>query len=144
MDDFLILGTDKKHLAVQKDRIREFLSGRLKLSLHPKKCEIFLVREPSASNEAGPHTRAIASNGVNTGLDFLGYVLLNGKRRLRKSTVRRFVNREKRHLALLKAGKIIEKQISASRKSWLGYAKFADSWGLRKKLDLGWKRGLIV
>ena len=115
MDDFLILGTDKRHLAVQKERIREFLRERLKLELHPRKCEIF---------------------PIDKGLDFLGYVLINAKRRLRKSTVKRFIKREKRCTKILKMGKMTEEQIEASRKSWLGYAKFADSWGLRRKLGI--------
>ena len=126
MDDFLILGIDKKHLAVQKEKIREFLRDKLKLELHPRKAEIFPARE------------TVSSNGVN--LDFLGYVLIDGKRRLRKSTVKRFVKRRKRYARLLRYGKMTKEFIENSEKSWLGYAKFADSWGLRRKVGINCKR----
>ncbi len=115
MDDFLILGTDKKHLAVQKEKIREFLREKLKLELHPRKAEIFPIFGR---------------------LDFLGYVLRDNMRFLRKSTVKRFIKRRKRYARLLRDGKISKESIESSEKSWLGYAKFADSWGLRKKLGI--------
>lgn len=145
MDDFLILGTDKRHLAVQKEKIREFLKDMLKLELHPRKAEIFPIRELSASNGTG---------SISRGLDFLGYVLRDptspllrqsfavqvklrrASRRLRKSTVKRFIKRRKKYARLLRNGKMSKESIESSEKSWLGYAKFADSWGLRRKLGI--------
>jgi len=61
---------------------------------------------------------------INMGIDFLGYVLRGGKRFLRKSTVRRFMRRKHSNNALI---------------SWRGYAKFADSYKLMKKLGLNHK-----
>ncbi|MCX6702628.1 MAG: RNA-directed DNA polymerase, partial [Candidatus Wolfebacteria bacterium] len=69
MDDFLILGLDKKHLHEVKELIKIFLCDRLKLEMHPKKAEIF---------------------PIDRGIDFLGYVIRGNRRLLRKSTVKRF------------------------------------------------------
>ena len=106
MDDFLILGTDKKHLYEDKERIRIFLRDRLKLELHPKKAEIF---------------------PINCGLGFLGYVLKDGKRYLRKSTVKRFMKKKRRYEAMVKNGKLTEAFLQNAVASWRGYAAFAQS-----------------
>ena len=106
MDDFIILGTDKRKLFVAKEKIKEFLKIELKLTLHPKKSEIF----PAES-----------------GIDFLGYVSKNNKRSLRKATVKRFLKRRK----TAKLEKLEKMTVSFS-----GYAKFANSWKLRKKLKI--------
>ncbi len=119
MDDFLILSVDKEHLSSCKDRIREFLRDRLKLELHPKKAEIF---------------------PIDRGLDFLGYVLRDGKRYLRKSTVKRFLKRRRRHAAMVKNGKMAESLFENANASWRGYARFADSYRLMEKLGLNEKK----
>ncbi len=104
MDDFIILGMDKKNLHETKEKIREFLRDRLKLELHPRKAEVF---------------------PVDKGVDFLGYVLRDNRRFLRKSTVRRFLKKRK------------ERPFSPQAlASWRGYAKFADSYKLTIKLRL--------
>ncbi len=115
MDDFVILGTDKGHLREAKDRIRTFLGERLKLSLHPKKAEI------------AP---------VDKGVDFLGYVLCNGTRRLRKSTVKRFLKRRRRYRAMVRNGAMTEGSYRRAMDSWRGYARFADAYGLMRKAGL--------
>jgi len=56
------------------------------------------------------------------GIDFLGYINFPHYRLLRKSTVKRFIKRTKRI------------KNYHSLQSWLNYAKFANSWGLRKSL----------
>lgn len=106
MDDFLFLHTDKKYLGEIKEKTRNFLKENLELELHPKKAEIFPVRN---------------------GLDFLGYRLFYpASVRLRKGTVRRFIKRMKKY------GKIgkDEKTVIQSLASWHGYAKHADSFAL--------------
>ena len=59
------------------------------------------------------------------GIDFLGYVNFGNYRLLRKSTVRRFVKR-------MKTGKRFNQN---SVRSWLNYAKFGNSWRLRRDLE---------
>ena len=116
MDDFLILGTDKRHLREAKERIRAFLADQLRLSLHPKKAEI-----------------APADKGV----DFLGYVLRNGSRRLRKTTVKRFLRRKRHSEVLMRNGQMPVEIYERAIASWRGYAGFADSYRLMKKIGLG-------
>ncbi|MBI2888469.1 MAG: RNA-directed DNA polymerase [Candidatus Liptonbacteria bacterium] len=118
MDDFLILGLDKKHLHEDKERIKTFLHDRLKLEMHPKKAEIF---------------------PIDRGVDFLGYVLRDGKRYLRKSTVKRFMKRMRYHKAMVKDGKRTEVSLQNTRSSWRGYASFADSYKLIEKLGIDGK-----
>ncbi len=115
MDDFLILGNDKIRLRGDKEKIKKFLAERLKLELHPKKAEIF---------------------PINKGIDFLGYVVKDGYRLLRKSTVKRFIKKRRRYEAMVKNGKRTEQAFQGFCDSWRGYAKFADSYKLIEKLGL--------
>ena len=115
MDDFLILGLNKKRLREDKERIRAFLRDQLKLTLHPRKAEIF---------------------PIDRGLDFLGYVLCDGKRFLRKSTVKRFIKKKRRYEAMVKDGKLTEASLQNTTASWRGYARFADSYKLMEKLGM--------
>ena len=115
MDDFLILGTDKKRLHEDKKKIMEFLRDELRLELHPKKSEVF---------------------PVHSGLDFLGYVLRDGRRLLRKSTVKRLLKKKRRFLMLQKEGKLPEGFMEHARASWRGYARFASSYKLAQKIGL--------
>ena len=137
MDDFLILGYNKKELFKIKEEIKNFLLAELKLDMHPKKCNIFP-----------------ASKGV----DFLGYRIFVNYRLLRKSTVKRFIKRTKKqkqecHLLpqchlLLKANGTeqatganeadTEKKFIQSLESWLSYARFGNSWRLRESLKWLW------
>ena len=111
VDDFLILDFDKIKLRQIKEEIRKFLQEKLELKLHPKKAVIFQVNE---------------------GVDFLGYRIFGDYRLLRKSTVKRFVRRTKAHQKRLKAGLMSKEKINQSFQSWLSYAKFGNSWGLRQ------------
>jgi len=115
MDDFLILGTDKNKLAEDREKMKEFLRDKLELTMHPKKSEIF---------------------PIDNGIDFLGYVIRGNKRYLRKSTVRRFIKKKKRYSAGLQKGKVSVEDIERVSTSWKGYAKFANSYMLMKKLKL--------
>jgi hypothetical protein len=115
MDDFLILSTDKKHLREIKSLITIFLRDRLKLTIHPKKAEIF---------------------PIDRGIDFLGYVLRDGKRFLRKSTVKRFMKKRRRYAMLVEQGKMDEQFLESATVSWRGYAAFAQSYKLMEKLGI--------
>ena len=114
MDDFLILDFSKKKLHQTKETIRNFLQNKLKLELHPKKANIF---------------------PVDKGVDFLGYIIYPYNNRfLRKSTIKRFLKRMRFYKRELIAGKISKKQFNSFLNSWLGYAGFANSYCLRKKV----------
>ena len=119
MDDFLILDYNKKKLHLLKNQINQFLREKLKLEFHPQKANIF---------------------PANLGIDFLGYRIFGTHRLLRKSTVKRFVKRTRSYQKKLKENLMPEEKFNQSLQSWLAYAKFGNSWGLRRdlfeKLDL--------
>ncbi len=115
MDDFLILSHDKKKLHNLKQEIKEFLREKLALTLHPKKANIF---------------------PVNKGVDFLGYRIFRNYRLLRKSTIKRFAKRTKMNQKKLDEGTISPEKFGQSFKSWLAYAEFANTRGLRRKMGL--------
>jgi len=116
MDDFLILSDNKNRLREDKEKIKKFLAERLKLELHPKKAEIF---------------------PIDRGIDFLGYVVKDGYRLLRKSTVKRFIKKRRRYKVMAKNGKRTEQELKGFCDSWRGYASFANSYKLMEKFEIG-------
>lgn len=115
MDDMVILHDDKQLLHEVKEKIRLFVEDTLKLTLHPYKVQV------------APTMR---------GIDFLGYRVFPRYRLLRKSTVKRFVARTKCQIA---AGGASENSV----RSWLGYASYARSYGLRRALSTRLKEPLL-
>jgi len=118
MDDFLILVYNKGELFKIKEEIKKFLLVRLKLDLHPKKCNIFPVKK---------------------GIDFLGYRIFANYRLLRKSTVKRFIKRTKLYKKKLRSGLMAFEKFNRSIQSWFAYAKFGNSWKLRESLVGLWE-----
>ena len=115
MDDFLILSPNKKELHLLKEKLREFLAGQLKLTLHPKKANIFPAEK---------------------GIDFLGYRIFRHYRLLRKSGVKRFIKRTKAYRKKIAKGEMTQEKFAHSLQSWLAYAVFGNSWRLRQKIEL--------
>ena len=115
MDDFLILRSDKKELSLLKERLREFLKDNLRLTLHPKKANIFPAEK---------------------GIDFLGYRIFKHYRLLRKSGVKRFIKRTKAYRKKLAKNEMTQEKFDHCLQSWQAYAKFGNSWRLRQKLGL--------
>jgi hypothetical protein len=122
MDDFLFLNDNKKELHEIKKLVQEFLEDKLKLELHPKKANVF---------------------SINKGIDFLGYQILGNYRLLRKSTVKRFIKRTRMYQKMLNKKLLSEEKFNNSLQSWIAYANFANSWGLRKNLSEKLKVKLI-
>lgn len=114
MDDFLILDCDKKKLREMKEEIKKFVENKLGLKLHPKKATV---------------------SPINSGIDFLGYVVFENYKLLRKSTVRRFIKRTRKYAKMVEQNKMSEEKFDASIASWTAYAKFGDSWRLRNSLE---------
>lgn len=115
MDDFLILGLEKRHLHDAKERIQTYLRDALTLELHPRKAQIF------------PADREI---------DFLGYVIRGRRRLLRKSTVERMRKKMKRYAAMVETGALPAARLENALASWRGYVKFADAYRLAQKLNI--------
>jgi RNA-directed DNA polymerase len=112
VDDFVLLHNEKRVLHETLMLIAGYLAG-LNLELHPKKQTIFPVSE---------------------GCDFMGYRIWRDHRRLRPSSGYRAQRRMKR-LAKRFGARIIDMfEVRQSIMAWIGYAKHADTWGLRRAM----------
>lgn len=113
MDDFVLFADDKAQLHVWRAAIQEFLATRLRLVLHPRKSVVFPVA---------------------VGLDFCGFRLYPTHRRLRRSSVRRFVRRLRRQRAAYRRGQLSLATMTTSVRSWIAHAAHGDTWRLRRRL----------
>jgi hypothetical protein len=124
MDDFLILGYDKRKLRKIKKQIQEFLWQKLRLEFHPKKANIF---------------------PVDKGVNFLGYKNFRNYKLLKKDTVKRFrkrtriykkmlMSKDKQVFGIRYRTPMTQKKFDNSLQSWLAYAKFGNSYYLRKQI----------
>jgi retron-type reverse transcriptase len=112
VDDFATLANDKFFLHDVKWSMEQYLSG-LRVKLHPNKCHIFLSE---------------------LGVDFLGYRVFPTHRKLRMSNVLRFRRRFKKMAEKYRQGRITLTEVNASVQSWLGHARFADTYQLRRSI----------
>jgi hypothetical protein len=113
MDDFMLFCDDKAQLQEWKAAIRDFLAGRLRLVLHPKKSLVFPVK---------------------VGVDFCGFRIYPTHRRLRRSSVRRFVRRFRRQREAYRRGELTLEEMTTSVQSWIAHAEHGDTWRLRRRL----------
>jgi len=118
MDDFLVFENNKEALKEIKGRIREFLRGKLKLTLHEGKSQIYKTK---------------------AGIKFLGFRIYRNYRRLTSDNVRRFRKRLKKFAYLPTAcsrhceersDEAISK-VRDSVRSWVAHSKYADTKMLR-------------
>lgn len=112
MDDFILLSPDKAELWTFKREIAGFLESRLLLTLNGK-TSVFPVSQ---------------------GIDFLGYRIWPTHRLLRKSSVKRMKRKLKAFQKKYAQGRVTLDEINASIQSWLGHAKHANTYNLRRKL----------
>jgi len=103
-DDFIIFSRSS-NFDCYTDTIKEFLNGKLKLELHPKK---IIIRK------------------LDWGIDFLGYIALPHYILPRTKTKRRIFKKLKE--------KINESYFNQSLQSYLGYFKHANSHKLQQEL----------
>jgi len=111
VDDFVIIHRSKKRLEFYKKKIEEFINKELKLNLHPDKTGIF---------------------SLANGLDFLGYRIFYHYKLLKKRNIRKF----SKCVESYKNGIIRKDKFLGSYKGWEGYAKWANTYSLRKKLRI--------
>jgi retron-type reverse transcriptase len=109
VDDFVILHRNKKRLSYYKREIDTFLVHNLKIGLHPDKSKIIALRN---------------------GITFLGYRIFYHYRLLIKRNVRLI----KKKIFLFKNKEISQEKFKDCLKGWEGYAKWANSYKLRRKL----------
>jgi retron-type reverse transcriptase len=106
MDDFVLFGDDKAQLQDWKAAVRDFLARRLRLVLHPRKSPVFPVK---------------------LGVDFCGFRLLPTHRRLRRSAIRRFVQRFRQQRAAFWRGELSLAELTTSVQSWVAHAAFSST-----------------
>jgi len=113
MDDFVLFCNDKAQLQAWKVAIRGFLAMTLRLELHPRKSPVFPAQ---------------------VGIDFCGFRIYPTHRRLRRSSVRRFVRRFRRQREAYQRGELSLEEMSHSVRSWIAHAAHGDTWRLRRRL----------
>lgn len=113
MDDFVLFSDDKAQLHEWKSAVDHFLAERLRVVLHPKKSLVFPVK---------------------VGVDFCGFRIYPTHRRLRRSSVRRFVKRFRHQRAAYRQGELSLDALNTSVRSWIAHADHGDTWRLRRRL----------
>ena len=113
-DDFVIVSNAAAELEQLLLRIEEFLSERLRLSLHPSKISI----------------RTYAQ-----GIDFLGQVIFPHHRLLRTKTKRRVFSKLERRVEQCKSGLISEDALNQSLQSYLGVLSHVNGYRASEKLQ---------
>ena len=107
VDDFIILHKSKKQLELWKREIGIFLSEKLRLELHPQKSRII---------------------SLSKGIDFVGFRNFCHYKLLRKRNIRRMLLKIKKY----RIGEISKAEMLDIFQGWNAYAKWADSYKLRK------------
>lgn len=111
VDDFVLFSDDRTVLKRQGCQMREKLAG-LRLEIHPDKYRLL----PTA-----------------LGVDFVGFVLFaDGRRKVRKSNVRRFQRRMKRRWWEVREGRKTVADVGLSVRAWIAHVQHAQSYGLRR------------
>lgn len=110
VDDFVVLAEDKGFLHGVKEAMGGYLE-RLRLRLHPTKCQVFPVTQ---------------------GIDFLGYRVYPDHRRLRRENAVYFRRRLKHLQKDYRDGRIDLERVSRSIQSWVAHVSHADTYGLRR------------
>lgn len=112
MDDIVILHPSKKHLWKLKRQINDFLEQRLRLALNNK----------------------TSVRAANQGIDFCGYRIWPGYRKLRKGTALKMRHRLRYLQKAYARGDISLDEVDASMQSYMGLMKHCNSYGLRRKI----------
>jgi len=107
VDDFVILNNSKKQLEIWKKKINEFLENKLKIKLHADKSRII---------------------SLSRGMDFVGFRNFYYFKLLRKRNVKSIFCKVDEY----KKGKICKGKLLEIFQGWNAYAKWADSYGLRR------------
>jgi len=113
MDDSVLFSDDKPQLHDWKAAMQDFLASHLRALLHPRKSLIF---------------------PVEVGVDFCGFRIYPTHRRLRRSSIRRFVRRFRRQREAYRRGEITLEEMTTSVQSWIAHAAHGDTWRLRGRL----------
>ncbi|CAO1663527.1 Reverse transcriptase domain-containing protein [Halomonas sp. NYA30] len=124
MDDWLIVGPDKRHLQKLRIHLEWWLAEHLELETNHK-TNVFPV--------SPTHGR---------GLDFVGYHMWPHKRRLRKGSMKRFKRRVRRLRREYANGEIAMRDVQLQLNSWLAHASHANAEGFVRSViyDTPWEQ----
>lgn len=117
VDDLFLFGNDKNQLWQWRLLIDRRLAN-LRLRLHERKAQIYRTSD---------------------WVDVLGYIVKPTRRRLRGDNARHFSKRLKSLARAYRRGAIDLPKVRASVHSWIGHARHADTFGLRKVILMGVK-----
>jgi RNA-directed DNA polymerase len=115
-DDFVLLHSDQSRLAKARAQLIDYLA-RWRLRLHPGKTAIIPVR---------------------AGLTFVGYRTWPGRREVRGSNMRSFLNRLRQWRTCVDNGDCSLGQVRQHLMGWLGHAMQGDPERLRARLRKRW------
>lgn len=111
VDDFIILHENEEQLQVWKLQIEEFLRNHLKIELHPQKTKIIFL---------------------SRGIDFVGFRIFLHHKLLRKRNTKNIHKK----INLFVEEKLSKEKFFEVFQGWNAYAKWANSWNLRKDLAI--------
>lgn len=109
VDDFVILHNSKEQLKIWKQEIESFLTEKLKIELHLDKSKII---------------------SLSKGVDFVGFRCFWYHKLLRKRNIKKMFMKVKKY----KIGEISKEKLFESFQGWNAYAKWANSYNLRRKV----------
>ncbi|MEK6933049.1 MAG: reverse transcriptase domain-containing protein [Nanoarchaeota archaeon] len=110
VDDFVILDKSRNKLKFWKNEINKFLNNELKLQLHSQKSKII---------------------PLSKGIDFVGFRNFFYFKLLRKRNIRKMLLKIEKY----KNNEINKDKIIESFQGWNAYAKWANSYNLRKNIE---------
>lgn len=113
MDDFYVIHPDKNYLKELINTVDHFLQDKLALSLHPKKLNIF---------------------NVKNGVPFVGYRVFYDHILIRGNTLLRMERNWRKLQKQIKSEHITPEKLAASQAAIIGHLAHADSYGLSKYL----------
>jgi len=109
VDDFVILHNSKKQLEIWKKQINNFLKRELKLELHLDKSGV---------------------SSLSKGIDFIGFRNFWCHKLLRKRNIKNMENK----IRFFIDGKLNKEKFAESFQGWQAYAKWANTFNLRKRI----------
>jgi len=109
VDDFVILHKSKLQLKEWKMKIDKFLDSELNLELHPDKSKVI---------------------PLSKGIDFVGFRDFYYFKLLRTRNIRKILFKIRKY----KLGELPREKILESFQGWNAYAKWANTWGLRRSI----------
>lgn len=116
MDDFIVFHDRKQNLARFRTHIEEFLAEKLRLTLHPRKSQVFRS---------------------DNGTPFLGFHLYPRRRRLLAAGIREFKHRFRSYRKSYEAGQMDLADLTNRVRCWIAHAEHGDSYRLRRRLFAG-------